>query len=62
MKKIHVLTASISVLFGIISVMILVTLKVEGVIVVIPLWLLGPFFLKKLYDKIGDFLLNNQNA
>ncbi len=62
MKKIHFMTAFISVVFGIISVFILVTLRVEGVIVILPLWLLGPFLVKKLYDKVDDFLVNDRNA
>lgn len=61
-KKIHLTAALISILFGFISVIILITLKVQGVIVILPLWLLAPFLFKKVCDKLGGFLVNHRNT
>lgn len=53
-SKIDRKVALIAVIFGIISVLILSVLKVQGVIAVLMLWLLAPVLIKKFLDKLRD--------
>lgn len=54
MKPIDKKGAVIGIIFGVISIIILIFLKAQGVFLVIILWMLVPVSIKKLLDKYSS--------
>ncbi len=55
MKRIHLLSAVIGVIFGIVSTLLLIFLRAKGVIAIIVLWTLVPVLIKKGVDRVKKF-------
>ncbi|MFW5928097.1 MAG: hypothetical protein ACOCSL_02755 [Thermoplasmatota archaeon] len=52
MNPVHKKTVLIGIIFGVISVVILSYLKVQGAFLIIILWMLVPVFIKKILDGL----------
>lgn len=61
MKPVHTKAALYGIIFGIISIIILILLRVQGVFLVIILWMIVPVLIKKGLDRIKSFLEKLKN-
>ncbi|MFO8109377.1 MAG: hypothetical protein R6U17_02480 [Thermoplasmata archaeon] len=52
MKPVDKKTVMIAAVFGVISIILLILLKADGIFLIIILWMLVPVILKKMIDKI----------
>jgi|GEM_PF-4674203 len=52
MMRVHRNTAIIAIIFAIISIILLILLEVEGIFLVIIMWMLVPVFIKKIIDRL----------